>query len=561
MNDLLMPWLDSLDGVRPTALEYEKITTLEFLKRRAQINPTMLCMIFPKGSELSYAETWEAVCQLAISLRSMGVKRGERVTVLLPNTPHYIIAHYAILALGAIVVQGNPIYTKRELVDQTIDSGSKGIITLTMFQEKANEVMAETDVEFVICGKISDYLKPIVAFLGKLLKKLDDPKLKKLPNNYQFKDLLQGDITGFVEEEVQMSDVALLQYTGGTTGASKGATLSHENISYNAQQTRALIHMIPDHTGSVLTVLPLFHSFSLTICLGISILGGIPMVLMPRFNTVDALDLIEKYKISFVPAVPTMSIALLNHPSIRDRDLSSILVSISGGAALPIEVARKFKEITGGDMVEGYGLSETSPVATGNPVRSPKERIQPREGSIGLPVADTILAIVHQDDSNTYLGIGEVGEIAIKGPQVMSGYWQNEEDTKKVFNADGFFLSGDLGRMDEDGYFYIVDRKKDLIIVSGNNVVPREVEEVLYAHPKILEAAVAGLPHEQKGEMVAAWIVLKDGEVATAEEIIEYCKKNLAPYKIPKKVEFRDELPKTMIGKILRRKLKEEYSK
>jgi long-chain acyl-CoA synthetase len=279
------------------------------------------------------------------------------------------------------------------------------------------------------------------------------------------------------------------------------------------------------------------------------------MILMPRFDAGQALKFIEKHKVSFAPGVPTMMIALLNHPDIEKRDLSSLIASVSGGAALPVEVARKYTELANVDVVEGYGLSETSPIVTGNPVKS--EKLKAREGSIGLPAADTLVKIVDGDDYKKDLPQGETGEILVKGPQVMKGYWQNEDASNQALK-DGWLLTGDIGYMDEDGFFYIVDRKKDLIIVSGNNVVPREVEEALYTHPAVLEAAVAGLPHEQKGEMVVAWLVLKDGQSTTEEEIIDFCRDKLAPYKLPKVVKFRDDLPKSMIGKILRRKLQEE---
>ncbi|MHA2250344.1 MAG: long-chain-fatty-acid--CoA ligase [Candidatus Kariarchaeaceae archaeon] len=556
-SEIPTPWLTSLEGVRPTTLEYEQVPPFEFVKRRANNNPDDPCMTFAPGKvSVTYAELMDSIKRLAVVLTNNGIAKGDRVCVLLPNTPHYVISHYAILSIGAIVVQGNPIYTKRELTHQINDSGATGIISLTLFQDKVNEVMQETELQFAILGTLSDYIKPIIAFLGKLLRKLDDPKMKSIQKNYLWKkSLSDANPSNFEEVEVDLEDIALLQYTGGTTGAAKGAMLTHSNISINSQQTRSLIHMIPDKTGSVLTVLPLFHSFALTCCLGLSFQSGIPMILMPRFDASDALKYIESFKISFVPAVPTMMIALLNHPDVHKRDLSSLIGSFSGGAALPMEVAKQFNDVTGGDLVEGYGLSETSPVVTGNPMLD--EKLKPRMGSIGLPTPDTLLKIVDTDDFTKDLPIGEVGEIAIKGPQVMKGYWGNEKATSTVLK-EGWLLTGDIGRVDDEGYFYIVDRKKDLIIVSGNNVVPREIEEILYEHPAILEGAVAGLPHDIKGEMVVAWVVLKEGMSATEEEIIEFCRDKLAPYKLPKEVRFRDELPKTLIGKILRRKLQEE---
>ncbi len=551
------PWIKTLEEVRPTKLEYEQITTLDVVHRRALGEPNDPSMIFAAGKvTVSYKELWDSIEQLGGYLQQKGIKKGDRVCLLLPNTPHYVISHYAVLAIGGIVVQGNPIYTVHELTEQINDSGARAIISITLFQDKVNEVMNQTELEFAILGRIGDYMKPIIAFLGKLLKKLDDPKLKPITNNYDFMESMKTtDKSKFKRIDLDLDDIALLQYTGGTTGKSKGAMLTHRNLSANAQQARSLIAKIPDKTGSVLTVLPLFHSFALTVCLSLSFQAGVPMILMPRFEAGKALKFIEKYKVTFAPGVPTMMIALLNHPDITKRDLSSLIASVSGGAALPIEVARKYIELANVDVVEGYGLSETSPIVTGNPVRS--DKLKPREGSIGLPAADTLVKIVDGEDYTKDLQQGEVGEILVKGLQVMKGYWQNEEASNQALK-DGWLLTGDIGYMDEDGFFYIVDRKKDLIIVSGNNVVPREVEEALYTHPAILEAAVAGLPHERKGEMVAAWVVLKDGKSATEEEIINFCKEKLAPYKLPKVVKFREDLPKSMIGKILRRKLQEE---
>lgn len=552
------PWIKTLEGVRKTNIEFEDITTLDMVHRRAITQPQEFSMIFAVGKKgVTYQELWESIKSLAVFLKSVGIEKGDRVCVLLPNTPHYVISHYAIMAAGAVVVQGNPLYTEKELTDQLNDCDAKGVISLTLFQDKVNKVMKNTSVEFVILGKISDYMKPIISFLGKLLKKLDDPSLKSLPNNYSFKKALKSPSDRYQKLVMDLDDVALLQYTGGTTGRSKGATLTHRNLSFNAQQIRELVPTVPDNAGPVLTVLPLFHSFALTCCLGISIRAGCPMILMPKFDAGDALKFIEKYKVIFAPSVPTMMIALLNHPNFARTDMSSLIASISGGAALPIEVANQFAEIANVDVIEGYGLSETSPVVTGNPLGS--DKVKPKSGSIGLPAANTLIKIVDQDDYNKDMPQGEAGEIAINGPQVMVGYWNDPESTKTAIK-DGWLLTGDIGYMDEEGYFFIVDRKKDIIIVSGNNVVPRDVEEVLYAHPAVLEAAVAGVPHPSKGEMVAAWIVLKEGMTASEEEIIKFCAERLAPYKIPKLVIFKEDLPKTMIGKILRRALKEDYA-
>ncbi len=553
-EEIPMPWMKTLEGVRKTELQYKDLHPFKFLEHRATNEPNDPMIIFPKGKTLTYGEVYREIQAFQAGLRSLGIGKGDRVALMLPNTPHYVIAHYAVASLGGIVVQTNPLYTHRELKHQMEDSGAKAIVTLTLFQDKVNKVKDETSLEIVICGNISDYLKPVTAFLGKLLKKLEDPRMKRLENNYLFKEVLAMNPNGYQDEMSSFDSIAVLQYTGGTTGISKGAALTHKNISYNAQQTREVINSVPEKKGSILVALPLFHSFGFTTGLGLSLQLGVPMVLVPRFNAGDVLKLIEKYRITFFPAVPTMIVALLNHPNSSKTDMSSLIAVISGGAPLPLKVATEFKEKTGADLVEGYGLSEASPVTHANPIGS--EKAKPKVGSIGLPVPDTLVKIVDSEDGKTLVPIGEIGELCIKGPQVMKEYWNRPDETKKTI-IDGWLHTGDIAKMDEEGYTYIVDRKKDLIIVSGYNVIPREVEEVLYEHPKILEAAVAGINDPVKGEIVAAWVVLKEGETLTEEEVIAYCKENLAPYKVPKKVTFRDELPKSMIGKILRKKLVE----
>lgn len=556
------PWLDSLEGVRATSLDYEEMTMYQFLKRRAQNEPDDLFMIFPGGKSTSYIETTESIERIAAFLLSKGITKGDRVTLFLPNLQHYVIGHYAILSIGAIVVQGNPRYTLPELTHLLEDSGSRAIISLAMFQDIIGKAMHATKVEFAIYGHVSDYLSTIKGFLGRLLGKVDDPKIMESANVYSFKKLLKStDPSGFKEADINLEeDIAVLQYTGGTTGKSKGAILTHKNLCYNSQQARALIPMIPDKTGSILTMLPLFHSFGLTICLGMTIQMGIPMILIPKPGRdqkffQEVFDMISKYEITFFPGVPTMLNAMVNNPAFETADLSSLIAVFSGGATLPLAVSRRFKDVTGADVVEGYGLSETSPLASCNPIKS--EKLKPKEGSIGLPAPDTILKIVDQDNSSINMPLGERGEIAIKGPQVMRGYWNSEEETKIALDGE-WLLTGDIGKMDEDGYFYIVDRKKDIIIVSGFNVIPNEIENVLYQHPAILEAAVAGIPHPEKGETPAAWVVLREGMSADSADIVKFLRESLAGHKIPSEIHFREELPKTMIGKILRRKLKEE---
>lgn len=565
-EDFPKPWLKTLEGVRKITLEYQDRSTYDFVKNWVDKTPDNLIAVFgvKGGKSLTYAEFYDSLKRLAVFFESKGIKKGDKVALMLPNSPHYIISHYAILSLGAIVVQTNPLYTESELSHIIQDSGAVGIVSITQFQDKINAVMqnSDNDLSWAVYGKITDYMSKFIGFLAtKILKKLDDPKMKIFPNTYTYTEALESDPSKFIEADIDFNeDIALFQYTGGTTGLSKGAMLTHKNISYNAQQAREMIHMVPEGTGSVLTALPLFHSFALTACLGLSQQLGIPMILVPnprvQLPSGEVHALIDKYQITFIAAVPTMINGLINHPKASETNWETLIASISGGAALPIELAKQFKEVTDAELVEAYGLSETSPLVTSNPVGH--DTVVPKMGSIGLPAPDTFVKIVDSDDRNVLMPLGEVGEIACKGPQIMKGYYMKDEENKAALFDDGWFLTGDLAYMDDEGFTFIVDRKKDIIIVSGYNVYPLEVENVLFEHPKIYEAAVAGYKDPVKGERVGAWIVLHPGETLTGEEVIAFCKEKLAAYKVPKKVVFREELPKTMVGKVLRRQLKEE---
>ncbi len=558
------PWLDHYPEERSPHLEYPNETQFDQLFNAANAAPDSPALIF-EDNILTYSELTSLVKRFAAGLQKRGLKKGDRVALMLPNTPHYVIAHHGVLAAGGIVVQVNPLYTPYELEHILADSGAEWMITLGLeqFVEKIEEVKPKTNLKYVVYGAIADYLPankrkliPILKFIPGINKKikpiLNTKKINwKDENIFNFLDFFAKEEEWQRPEINPKEDLALLQYTGGTTGLSKGAALTHHNLVANAKQVRDAFSIIPDGQGSVLTVLPLFHSFALTACMGFSLQLKIPMILMAKFDAMTALDLIEKYKISFVPGVPTMFVAINQAIKKRGANMESVIAAISGGAPLPLEVMKEFQELTNAPLVEGYGLSEASPVVTVNPLRNP------RAGTIGQPVADTLIKIVDPDDGKTLKPIGEAGELCVKGPQVMKEYWNKPEETAKALR-NGWLYTGDIAVMSEDGYISIVDRKKDMIIVSGYNVYPREVEEALYKHPAVLEAAVAGVSHPVKGEVIKAWVVLKEGMTATEEEIIAHCKKYVAPYKAPKIVEFRDELPKSLIGKILRRKLLEE---
>jgi long-chain acyl-CoA synthetase len=352
--------------------------------------------------------------------------------------------------------------------------------------------------------------------------------------------------------DIVSDDVALLQYTGGTTGVSKGVMLTHQNLVANAMQCKSWFPEISIGNERLLAVLPFFHSFGMTTSMNCPILVAATMILVPRFNTKEILSLIEKYKPTLFPGVPTMYVAINNYPDVSKYDLSSVKFCISGAAPLPLEVLQEFEQLTGGTLREGYGLTESSPVTHCNPLEG-----MVKEGSIGIPFPDTECKIVDVDTGEKELEVNEIGELCIRGPQVMTGYWNMPEETKCTIRKEWLY-TGDIAKVDEDGYFYIVDRKKDMIIASGYNIYPRDIEEVLYEHPKVKEAVVAGIPDEYRGETVKAYVVLKEGVTASEEEIIQFCRENMAKYKVPTAVAFRDDLPKTIVGKMLRRELVEE---
>ena len=403
---------------------------------------------------------------------------------------------------------------------------------------------------------MKDYLPPLLKLLYPIKEKKEGTavKVKKEPGVHFFAELMKQKLPPAPEAEISLSDTAMFLYTGGTTGVSKGTVLTHENLVANAFQTRSWMWDIRDGEEVILSALPFFHSYGMTACMHLALVCRSMALLVPRFDTKQVLGLIQKHGVTIFPGVPTMYIAINNYPEVKKYDLRSIRACISGGAALPVEVQREFEQITGGRLVEGYGLSEASPVTHVTPIYGLR-----KEGAIGVPFPNTEAKIVDLKTSED-LPVGEIGELAIRGPQVMQEYWNKPEETQGTLR-DGWLLTGDLAKMDEDGYFYIVDRKKDIIIASGFNIYPREIEEVLFQHPKVAEAAVIGIPDEYRGEVVKAYVVLKEGETATTEEIIDFCRDKLARFKIPKVMEFRQELPKSMIGKVLRRVLMEEEEK
>jgi long-chain acyl-CoA synthetase len=508
---------------------------------------------------LTYGELDACSKRMAAWLQSRGMPRGARVAVMMPNVLQYPVALAAILRAGYTVVNVNPLYTARELEHQIKDSGSEAIIVLENFAHTVQQVLATTPLRHVVVASMGEMLGGVkgmlVDFVVRNVKKMV-PDFA-IPNMVRFKDALeQGAKMQFTPADVKAGDVAFLQYTGGTTGVSKGATLTHSNVISNILQTEAWAQpamarppMVEQMT--IVCALPLYHIFALTACAlwGMRV-GGLNLLIPNPRDIPGVIKELQKYQVNLFPAVNTLYNALANHPDFTKVDFSGLKTCNGGGMAVQRAVNEKWKEVTGTCIIEGYGLSETSPVATCN--RCDQVGFN---GTIGLPVPSTEIAILDDDDNE--VALGQPGEIAIRGPQVMKGYWNRPDETAKVMTANGFFKSGDVGVMDEKGYVRIVDRKKDMILVSGFNVYPNELEGVIAAHPGVLECAVIGVADEHSGEAVKVFVVRRDPNLS-ADQLMEYCKQQLTGYKKPKYIEFRDELPKTNVGKILRRALREE---
>ncbi|GAE26149.1 long-chain-fatty-acid-CoA ligase [Halalkalibacter wakoensis JCM 9140] len=547
-------WLESYPEEVPHSIEYDERCLHDYLQLSAGKYPNQDALHF-LGKDMTYKELYEQSKMFANQLLSLGVKKGDRVAIMLANCPQGVISYYGALMVGAVVVQTNPLYVERELEHQLIDSGAKVIICLDLVFPRVQKVRSNTSLEYVIVTGIKDYLPfPKNLLYPFVQKKNTGIKVDVVydKNTLSFKPFLKaGSLQDLNVSLDPVEDIALLQYTGGTTGPAKGVMLTHQNLVVNTIQCIHWTYKTVPGKERGLAVLPFFHVYGMTVSMNFGIMNGFTTVILPKFDPKMVLKTIEKQKITLFPGAPTMYVALVNDPTITDYDLSSIKACLSGAAPLPLEVQQKFEKLTGGKLVEGYGLTETSPVAAANPIWGKR-----KTGSIGVPWPDTEVQVISAETGEP-AEVGEVGEIAIRGPQVMKGYWNRPEETARVFKED-WFLSGDMGYMDEEGYFYIVDRKKDMIIASGFNIYPREIEEVLYEHEAIQEAVVIGVPDEYRGETVKAFIVLKEGSSLNEEALEEYCRKHLAAYKVPKYYEFREELPKTLVGKILRRVLVEE---
>jgi long-chain acyl-CoA synthetase len=519
-------------------------------------DPQKVCIRF-QGASMTYGQVDELSSRFAAALVSLGVRKGDRVAVFLPNMPQFVLSYFGILKAGGVVVPCSPLYKGKELESQLRDSGASLVVAANDVV-KGNDLFASVeacrrglDIK-VVTASLTDYLPSAKRALAGLA---GVKNVEREGTAGQFRDLVakNGPLRAFASVDPR-NDVAVLQYTGGTTGVAKGAMLTHANLFLNAAVIAAWFPLAKDDVA--LGVLPFFHIYGMTAAMNAPLYAGSSLVLLPRFEVEAVMEAIQKEKVTSFCGVPTMYIAVIHHPDVKKFSLKTVRGCISGGAALPAAVIKSFGELTGGTLVEGYGLSEASPVTHCNPMG---EGAALREGSIGIPIPFTDARVVDMDDPSKRLRVGEAGELAVKGPQVMLGYWNNKAETENVLSADGWLLTGDIAKMDADGYFYIVDRKKDMIDVSGLKVYPREVEELLFTHPAVKEAAVVGMPDDYRGEAVSAYVVLKPeskGKV-TEDEIIQFCRSNLATYKAPRKVTFVDELPKTLVGKVLRRRLRE----
>jgi long-chain acyl-CoA synthetase len=553
------PWVKFYEKGVPKSITYPDGTLPDLLDAAVAEFPDKIALTFyvdPKlpPSRMTYREMQDATLRFATALYQLGVRKGDRVAIMLPNCPQFPIAFYGLLRLGAIAVNTNPLYVSREMKEQFHDAGAETVVLLNSFFPRLREIRKDTKIKRVIVVDIAETLGfPWTQLVHLLQRKHGEyVGVKPQADIFSFKRLLKKHPPTPPRVEVFKSDVALLQYTGGTTGTPKAAMLTHANLIANTYQVGAWFQKAERGREVFMGAIPFFHVYGMTTCMLYGISAGGEIVMVPRPRPVDiVMKVLQKTKASIFPGVPTLYTAINNHPDVAQYNLGAVKLCLSGAAPLPLEVAETFERITGGKLVEGFGMTECSPVATCNPLFG-----QRKAGSIGIPVPDTDAKIVDLETGAT-LGVGKEGELAIKGPQVMPGYWNRPDETAETIK-NGWLHTGDIAKMDEDGYFFIVDRKKDMISCSGLKVLPREVEEVLYLHPSVQEAVVAGVPDTYRGETVKAFVVLKAGASATSDELIQFCKLHLASFKVPTQVEFRLELPKTLVGKILRRVLVEE---
>jgi len=535
----------------PASLDYEEIALPQALDRTADTYPDVTALIL-MGKKISYRELHQLVDRFSASLARLGVSAGDRVAMVLPNIPQMVIATYGVWKAGGVVVMNNPLYTERELAHQLNDSETSIVVCLDLLVPRMLSLKKQTGVNTIISCHIRDYLpfplKQLFPFVKKELHRKAQPGDQEV---LEFLDLVKEPGRS-PRTTAAFDDLAALLYTGGTTGVSKGVMLTHANLSVNVQQFKALLFDMKEGNENVIGSLPFFHSAGFTAAMNTCIYRGFTDILIPKPDVGILIEALKKYKPAIFGGVPTMYVGLLNHPKLPPKEsLSFIKGSVSGAAPLAVETIKEWETRVGAQIIEVFGMTEMSPVSHANPWRGVC-----KPGSVGVPFPDTDCRIVDVETGEKEMPQGESGEIVLKGPQQMKGYYKKPDETADAVK-DGWFYTGDIGYMDEEGYLFVVDRKKDMIIASGFNVYPRDIDEVLYENPKVQEACAIGVADPYRGETVKVFIVVKPGETLAEEEVIDYCRGKLAPYKVPKMVEFMDDLPKSAIGKVLRRKLRE----
>ncbi len=554
-NSYECPWLNNYDDGVPTTVQPYDQPIFAMLDAAASQYPSRPAIIF-QNTKISYAELKDRAEIFASSLRLMGVNHGDRVAIMLPNLPQTIIAFWGVMKAGAIAVMTNPLYMESEIVQNMQDSGATHLIMLDLLWPKIDPLRSRIPVHNYIVTSIADSLSFPLNYLYKFKEKRG-ANYTEIPFNNEniipWKNMFVAKQKYSAKQFINPDSIALLQYTGGTTGLPKGVMLSHANIGTNCNQILSVISELSKEHHQLVALLPFFHVYGLSVGILVPTVLMATSLPMPRYVPQDVLKLIKKHKPSIFPGAPSVYISLMQQKNLAEYDLQCIKLCISGSAPLPLEHFRKFQEITGATIIEGYGLTEASPITHINPLISDNQKT----GSIGMPLPGTRARIVDMEGGSLTLPAGKLGELIIKGPQIMSGYWNKEDETASALR-NGWLYTGDLGTMDEDGFFYITDRKKDMVIVGGYNVYPREVDEVLLEHPSILEAVAVGVKDKVRGESIKAFVVLKPYEEMTRADVIAWCKSKLASYKVPRTVEFRSELPKTIVGKVLRRVLQAE---
>lgn len=550
-------WHGHYDPGVPHALPFEPLTIPQLLARAAERWPDRTAVIFLNG-RLTFRQLQEAADRLATALTRLGVGKDSRVAIQLPNLPQTVIAYYATLICGAQAVMTNPLYVPREVEHQWNDAGVEVAVTADfLYQRTLAGIRDKLPVREYLVASIPEYLRfPLKQLAPLKLRKQDPPAIAPFPtgpNIHAFRKLVDGTAPDPPRPAIDLDDLAALQYTGGTTGVSKAAMLTHRNLSANAQQLRSWLPKSHDGEEVILAALPYFHIFGMTVCMNLPVLMGASFALMPNPRDIPTMiKLIGKHRISLFPGVPAMFNAILSTPGIKRSDLDSVKQVFSGSAPLPEDLLRRFEDLTGSVIFEGFGLTESSPATHANPVGGVR-----KVGTVGMPLPGTDAKVVDMDDGEVELPPGQEGELILKGPQIMAGYW-NRPDETAVTLKDGWLFTGDLAVMDSDGYFKIVGRKKDMILASGYNIYPDEIDRVLTDHPAVIEACTIGVPDEKRGETVKSFVVLAEGASATEEELVAHCRENMAAYKVPRAIAFRDELPKSAMMKLLRRTLREE---